>query len=364
MRTENVYVISQNPFWDLLHGHKTQEVRNFVEKYLRPIKERLEDIHGEARAESLIRMEYLDTANLYRLDERAEIVSISSPSTDVRRGFLQSAGQSIQRAKSQTEKMQILNQESQTIRRLIRSLNKVFIAVMEGKLPPISAGFRQALVEQMQFLDLTEILKPLYEIHVLILYGEIYHADLINPESWKGNYHSSKRADLFHEAVRALDEAAFQLTVDVGNTDIEDIEELTKKRLAENIKRYRNYKAPFTDGWLELKEMCAKSRREKAIQRYGDSVPLERFPFAARWEGLRQNLAIMVKSIRDLKAVCILLERPENHIMVRSNQKIERHVPARTVADMVNEMTQELTELPKYSAYAKVLQGKEMWKGE
>lgn len=71
----------------------------------------------------------------------------------------------------------------------------------------------------------------------------------------------------------------------------------------------------------------------------------------------------IVDSIDGLAALSSLLARPENHIQVKTKQRGER-VPPRTIADMTNEMEGELTELPKYTAYAKVLQGQNIWRGK
>ncbi len=53
---------------------------------------------------------------------------------------------------------------------------------------------------------------------------------------------------------------------------------------------------------------------------------------------------------------CALLSKPENHIKKPSGQYVEKEVPLRTVADMVNEMRGELTSLPNFTAYAKIMQ--------
>lgn len=63
----------------------------------------------------------------------------------------------------------------------------------------------------------------------------------------------------------------------------------------------------------------------------------------------------MVKVIEKFVEFCELLARPENHIKVPSRRYVEREVNTRTVADMTNEMAQELANLPRYTAYAKVV---------
>lgn len=99
MRDEDVYAISQSPFYDLLQGHLNHEVCVLVDRHIRPIKERLEDIYGNREAERLIRTEYLDEANLSGIDERIGATG-SSRDLLVQRGALGRAGREVSKAKS------------------------------------------------------------------------------------------------------------------------------------------------------------------------------------------------------------------------------------------------------------------------
>jgi hypothetical protein len=72
----------------------------------------------------------------------------------------------------------------------------------------------------------------------------------------------------------------------------------------------------------------------------------------------------VAESIDAVVKLSELLAKPENHLQVKSRQRGQKPVQTRTIADMVNEMEGELTELPKYTAYAKVLQGNTVWKGK
>jgi hypothetical protein len=68
--------------------------------------------------------------------------------------------------------------------------------------------------------------------------------------------------------------------------------------------------------------------------------------------------------IHGLIALSELLMKPENYIKVKSGQYIEKAINTRTIADKTNEAEQELTELSKYTAYARILQGQSVWKGK
>jgi hypothetical protein len=64
----------------------------------------------------------------------------------------------------------------------------------------------------------------------------------------------------------------------------------------------------------------------------------------------------MLLVINDLIEFCNLLTKPENHVKVRSGQYVEKLVHVRPVHDMTDEMAQELANLPRFTAYAKVIQ--------
>ena len=53
---------------------------------------------------------------------------------------------------------------------------------------------------------------------------------------------------------------------------------------------------------------------------------------------------------------CILLMKPENHVKVQSGQYVEKQVNTRQYHDMNDEMAWELMKLPRFTAYAKVIQ--------
>jgi hypothetical protein len=64
-----------------------------------------------------------------------------------------------------------------------------------------------------------------------------------------------------------------------------------------------------------------------------------------------------VKNATILASACYALIDPKNHIKIR-DESIEREPGKRAISDMINEMAQELANLPRYTAYAKVLQEK------
>jgi hypothetical protein len=75
-----------------------------------------------------------------------------------------------------------------------------------------------------------------------------------------------------------------------------------------------------------------------------------------------------LKVVENYVEVLVLLAQPENHIKVFTGQYREKPVRVRPVHDMTDEMAQELANLPRFTAYAKVIaenEGKQtVWKSK
>jgi hypothetical protein len=73
-------------------------------------------------------------------------------------------------------------------------------------------------------------------------------------------------------------------------------------------------------------------------------------------------------TIDEFARLCVLLAEPQNHIKVISTQYVEKPVRSRAEIDMVNEMSREFVNLPRYTGYARVVGEKDgkaiVWKGK
>jgi hypothetical protein len=63
-----------------------------------------------------------------------------------------------------------------------------------------------------------------------------------------------------------------------------------------------------------------------------------------------------LQACTDFVEFCDLLARPENHVQVPSTQYVETQVNTYSTQEMINQMAQELVDLPRFTAYAKVVQ--------
>ena len=76
----------------------------------------------------------------------------------------------------------------------------------------------------------------------------------------------------------------------------------------------------------------------------------------------------LLQTHNDFIDFCYLIQEPENHIKIASGQYVEKQVHVRQVHDMSDEMAQELVNVPRFTAYAKVIEEKDgkqsVWKGK
>jgi hypothetical protein len=64
----------------------------------------------------------------------------------------------------------------------------------------------------------------------------------------------------------------------------------------------------------------------------------------------------VIQVIADFVQFCELLARPENHVRTRSSQFVETEVNTYPTQEMINQMAKELTNLPRYQAYIKIIE--------
>jgi hypothetical protein len=195
----DVYVISQYPFYDLLQGHNNPALRVLIDKYLRPIKERAEDLFGDMETQRLLRTEYLDEANLYRVDER---IATAGRGRDeiAQRGALGRTKTAISQAQSHIERLKELNEEAVSIRVTIRVLNKLFIDMMDGKLKPGQEEFSNRLVEISKAAVLLPEDRRVLELYIGLAYGEPGKERILP-------FECAKRQGLFRDEIEKMEHA-------------------------------------------------------------------------------------------------------------------------------------------------------------
>lgn len=413
---EQGLVISQNPVFDLLRGHASSDIRAFTDRLIRPVKERLEDIHGESEAERLIRTELLDTSNLFRLDERTEGIGRPREISGMR-ASLEGAGRAIIAAKGQVDKLKELTEESMMLRTLMRVMNRLFIAVMEGTAMPGQEVFSDFLVKISETYKVDPSNKQILRLYIGFAYGDRTKERVLPFNFAKRHGFFSSYINETEKNVREkleFKKAAFSKRVQDEynahlNRMLKDAENDHRRAVqsyewrfgrlniddftARELKRLETTNADGSfnrDGQaVQLWRYCTKiigeyNRGSGALvsnegifwwlvdiaqsapaldDRVPDNIPAAVLPdemlrkcrHDARDDLNSNGYGELVTSVDMLVELCQLLAKPENHVKVKVFQYVERQTPTRTIADMVNEMAKELSDLPRFRAYAKIL---------
>jgi hypothetical protein len=140
IRLERHLGVSQNPFADLLRGHKHPDIHRFVQTYLRPLQYKLEDSQEDIEYERLLRQVLVDEAALSRVDERYEAIHASMArgrAIAVSYAALQNTEQVLVQVREHTERLIRLHESARGLKLSLRSLNIFLTAIMEGQIQPV-----------------------------------------------------------------------------------------------------------------------------------------------------------------------------------------------------------------------------------
>ena len=137
------FVISQEPFFDLLRGHEHPKIRWFVNQYLRPLQEHHEDIQAAIEGERLIRLAWLDEAALSRVDERWEGIyaaMVRGRDIPVTYEALANTERLLTQVREVTSTLRTLHEQFTAARLTVRALNRALTAIMEQRLLPTAGN--------------------------------------------------------------------------------------------------------------------------------------------------------------------------------------------------------------------------------
>jgi Helicase HerA, central domain len=167
---EREKVISQEPVADLLRGHAHPQIRAFVDEYLRIMHERREDLKEEMDGIRIERLDDLDEAALFRLDDReAGVYRDYSAQQSAWRG----AEAAIERARGKTAKLLYLFERGKGLRLLIRALNRFLTAVMEGRIAPGQEAFAEFIIEHVRdSRSVPDQHRRVLELYISLEYGD------------------------------------------------------------------------------------------------------------------------------------------------------------------------------------------------
>ena len=172
-RREPELVISRYPVADLLRGHKNPRINAFAQRYLRPLHEGRADAREDMEGERLIRMDFMDEATLYRLEEQAAgLLGHTPDAVSDRQQALARAEGALLAARGQTEKMLSLYERSRRYRASLRYLDAFLTAVMEGELAPGNEDFSLLISRICSASHIPEPYVETLQLYISLLYGD------------------------------------------------------------------------------------------------------------------------------------------------------------------------------------------------
>lgn len=421
-RLEPELVISQEPFWDMLRrGHANPRIHEIFTEYFRPLYYNLDRLKEEIENERLVRMDLLDETGMYQseaslsqVDERREgraaamvrgrDIPVSNKALIQTEHALERAMSTRGLAKEQSAKLVALYDYFKHYRQAIHNTDRFLTALMEGRIKPVPGQEQYAQF----FIDIIGSSARSIHLAVIRLFIQLGVGDPKIPRSipailatkyWPGQlqevYMQERRARQEESYKRSLQDKVWMSILEKQEGSRKLAEEVMRKtfekNLRDDLKKYREGKITLEFGirpFIKIKrdpDSFDKWNNEEPLTHYNIALPdlpprvltaseIEEIADIIYDELLEDDVRIgrgeipILRVLEDLVEFCILLTEPKNHIKVPSGQYVVKPVHTRPVHDMTDEMAQELANLPRFTAYAKVIAEKEgeqtVWRGK
>jgi hypothetical protein len=353
-------VICKEPMWDLLRrGHDNPRIMELFRNRLRVnIFEAMENEKDEAEdlrmahsghfGEALL---YRDQASLSGIDEKRENIfasqargrdiTVSHASLDRTEALLQQAMHQHDLARDVHNLMRATLWVIQGMRKRLHRMEYLLVALMEGRLP-LTTG--QELYAELIYAVAAGECPPetydyrgIYKLYIYLTYGDNSLVRTIPAEF--ALKHWPKLAE---EAYIKFCEPFQRKGLSLKEWDEK------KKKLIKSVYDGGRWSTDEDDAYSRENRVWFTTYRQKVtaiIQNIQE----------VRDKCLREFKADDLKRIEDAIEFCNLLAKPENHIKVPSGVYREVAVNVATTQEMVNRAVQELTELPRFTAMAKIL---------
>ena len=373
-RFEPVLVISQEPMWDLLrHGHANPRIQQFFYRFIRRFREYLDSLKVRMEKEKLqlmgiqaVTTSLRDTGALARVDEAWGRLGNDATSYGSRMDALSQAGAALEsvasissRAQEHVTELKILYGYYTHTLEQIHTIDQFFTAVMEGRLTPLSG--KEQCAEFFIALVGSGYVKTAY-ISVMRLYLSLRFGDSTKPRAIPAILAHKYWPDELEAVYMAKQRAMYEIDSRKGMYTMIRVEEFLQKDLEE----YREAEKRIGASFGIVKKLSNGSSYISTLP----NLP----PYILKADEIEMLLEICTEEIdaahqredgfnydfmpdmEELVEICNLLAKPENHIKVASGQYVEKPVGVRLVSDMTNEMALELANLPRYTAWVKLIQ--------
>jgi hypothetical protein len=396
-------VISKEPVWDILNkGHPNPRVQELAYIHFTPFYELIWRLRAELEEKYLIRVEFLDQAAEAQID-----ASISrSQSQPLRYGRLVTSpqltqiGATLDRALSLRQNaeevifgIQLRKNALERNRQDIKKTNEFLTAIMEGRqtiIPPQEriAEFIIGLFigEDFGFGEIMALYRSIYNLYIRLLFGdpsiERYIPDFLAAKYYRSEiekiYEQEKFSKFRQRTVDWLMECRKRAEPKPGDAVIvRNIREHHEKAIAHFKKSQFYVKEGLSDmywdgipidGRYEVINLSwSIPSLPKRIIQPSEIQKLKDICFNELTALIKAGKRDVFKVTLEISELCQLLSQPENHVKVPSGVYKEVAVHVASTQEMVNQAVQALTELPRYTAMAKVIEERggeqRVWKG-
>lgn len=358
IKKEPELVLSHEPVADLLRReHTNPKIQKFVTDLLLPWNENLKRLRDAIYGEQITRTAALDQANIYR--DEANLYQVSSRIEGARnrldinydyvRGGLISGKLALEQMTQVHERISRHTRDIESMTKSLidqeermRILNRYFYGFMSAEYEARKGNeqFAQFLVKVVGDGLVSAEQTPLLHFWILLEYGDLESMRVV-PEIIAKRYYMNELETIY-----------VQQQLEYYKEKQKDRSEHYDEWLKEDaISLKRGYEIYITSGHYGKQEEHQVNIRTPTlparILSIGEQTKLWSFG-----SGELPRTALL--QLYNLVYACEELCKLENHIRVPSGQYIEVETPLRTEADMVGEKVREITELPKYTAYARV----------
>jgi hypothetical protein len=398
-------VVCKDPMWHLLRrGHKNDRIQELFRKYLLREFDNLTRTKDEIEQTQLIRSGYFDEAMLYRdhaslsgVDEKREgrlaaaargrDITISNAALDRTEGLLLQAMQQHGMAKEASEELRGLLLQMQGGRERIHRQETFLTALMEGDITTKDERLAEFFTDVLAYKyheGYSYSLRNLYKLYFELAYGDPTKDRVLKTHITLRPMPQPLTKDSVNEPFELLQ---FALTYFPAETELAWFQwkyniYYAGKSPEEVKKRWEKHKAILYAGgeWIECKSEWDRKVYGLPERRFDrlimDDIPLGVFSDSelARAEAIcREEIKLhgspdFFTKINEVMEFCQLFAQPENHILVASGQYVEKPVQIASTQEMTNQALQTLTELPRFTAYAKTIteeNGEQtIWKGK
>jgi len=366
-------VICKEPMWDLLRrGHANPRIMELFRKYPLQDFEGLSNKKAEAETLQLQRSGHFDDALLYRdhaslsgVDERRENraaslargrdINISNVALDQTELLLQQAINAHQHANDILIDMKDALLNIQRCRRKIDRLDKLLVALMEGILLPERGNELFAtLVKRLACGFWHHPLNMLPQWYIDLALG-----DPKEPRTIPCNFQNVPHSFLITYYPKQAEAVYMKYWEPLNVNKDPDGNPRTPEGKKEVMElNLEDFYAGQSHGGTEIRVPNVPrgilSERELAY-----AINACRETITGHYKATEFD-----DGVDECIEFCQLLARPENHILLPSGQYVEKPVQIASTQEMINQATQTLSGLPQYTAYAKILDGDEVWKGQ